>query len=380
MELVQRPYKHGDEIFINKLYKLITDRDRNFIQYRWEWLATWAGQGSIWLAFDKDREKGDQLLMQYSLIPTPLSVFGETYLAGKTENCMAHPDCRGTGIYFSHEQKYFEEAKKRFQIFFTTTGNVANGAPGAVRRKLGYRAFDSWITLYFLVDTKKVVQATSYGDMTSRRGESARGHIETIKPFYCSLFVPEQMAPGMSIVDEDSAPLKDIERLWDENKRFYGITVERSLLYLDWRINKNPYFQHQYLLYRESGVLKGYIIFYAHKKTTTRVVDIFAERKDIKIFRKMIKQLTVYAKKNQMEKIVCTTNTNNQFLRWAFYSCGFLSSIDIRKIAGLKKNENLSQKRPFHVFVSKPVLKKHANAYKARNWYMTELVFEGREN
>jgi len=380
MILVQRPYKPGDEVSINRLYKLLTGRKRSFNQYRWEWLDTWNGQGSIWLAFDEERKNGDQLIMQYSLIPTPLSVYGESFLAGKTENCMAHPDCRGKGIYFFHEQKYFEEAKKRFQIFFTTTGNVANGAPGAVRRKLGYRAFDSWINLYFLIDTKKSVQATRQGNMTGIRGDTAKGRRENVKTFYCSLFVPPQSATSMHIVDEERAPLKDIDRLWDENKGFYGITVERSLPYLDWRINKNPYFHHQYLLYRKSGLLKGYIIFYKHKKTSVRVVDIFAENKDIKIFRKMIKQLTVWAKKNQIEKIFCTTNQNNQFLRWAFYSCGFLSSIDIRKIAGLKNNENLSYKRPFHVFVSKPVLKQHASAYKARNWYMTELVFEGREN
>ena len=57
---------------------------------------------------------------------------------------MSHPDIRGTGIYFPHEKKYFELAKNRFKVFFTTAGDVAKGAPGRAREKLGYRAFDDW--------------------------------------------------------------------------------------------------------------------------------------------------------------------------------------------------------------------------------------------
>ena len=42
-----------------------------------EWINTWNGQGSIWLVFDDKRIADDQLIAQYSLIPTPLSFFGK---------------------------------------------------------------------------------------------------------------------------------------------------------------------------------------------------------------------------------------------------------------------------------------------------------------
>ena len=117
----------------------------------WEWVNTWDGQGGIWLVFDNERNSEDQLIAQYSLIPTPLSFFGKKYIAGKTENCMSHPDIRGKGIYFPHEKKYFEIAKNRFKVFFTTTGNVAKGTPGRIRKKLGYRAFDDWVSYRVLI-------------------------------------------------------------------------------------------------------------------------------------------------------------------------------------------------------------------------------------
>ncbi len=145
MNIISRKYHLGDEVQINGLYRLIAKKDRSIQEYLWEWINTWDGQGSIWLMLEKKKPKNKQIIGQYSLIPTPFSFWGKRYLAGKTENCMSHPDYRGTGIYFLHEKEYFEEAKKRFQLFFTTAGNAAKGAPGAVRRKLNYTAFDSWL-------------------------------------------------------------------------------------------------------------------------------------------------------------------------------------------------------------------------------------------
>ena len=379
MKIVKRHYMEGDENSINKLYKLITDRDRNIDQYKWEWVDTWNGQGSIWLAFDEHRENEDQLIMQYSLIPTPLSVYGESFLAGKTENCMSHPEIRGKGLYFKHEQEFFEEAKKRFHIFFTTTGNVANGAPGKVRLKLGYRAFDSWATLFFLTD-KKAVYNFDRSNLNAKTRNLIAHFLNFLLPIYFWVFVPKQFSTEMTIVSEDYAPLKDIDRLWERNKEFYGVTVERTFSYLDWRINKNPYFRHKYLIYKEDGVLNGYIIFYKYRETTVKVADIFAEKKNSKILKKLIKQLLVWARKNKTEKVVFTTSASNKELKRVFYTCGFLSFMNIRKVTRLKKKENLSQKRPFHVFISEPVLRRHPSASKACNWYMTELVFEGRKN
>ena len=154
MNIEKRLYQPGDEVNINKLYKLLTDRDRSIDEYLWEWINTWNGQGSMWLAFDKDREEGDKLIMQYSLIPTPFSFWGKSYLAGKTENCMCHPDLRGKGQFIPHEKESFEEAKKKYDLFFTTAGDEAKGTVGAIRRKLGYVAFDSWAYYTFYITNK----------------------------------------------------------------------------------------------------------------------------------------------------------------------------------------------------------------------------------
>ena len=64
MNFVSRKYESGDEIYINKLYKTISEIDRSTAEYKWEWVDTWAGKGSVWLLFDQEREENDQLICQ----------------------------------------------------------------------------------------------------------------------------------------------------------------------------------------------------------------------------------------------------------------------------------------------------------------------------
>ena len=381
MKLTQRPYQPGDEDRINQLYNRITGRGRSDAQYRWEWLETWKGPGSIWLGFDTERDKDDQLVLQYSLIPIPMSVWGEPFLAGKTENCMAHPVCRGTGVFYRHENKYFDEAKKQYQIFFTTAGEVTKGAVGAVRRKLGYQAFDGWVSLFFMIKGDRAARnaAGDPGDSTSRREGLFKKTARAVLPYYFSFFIPKRTDPRVTILEQDGAPLDQIQDLWEQNKQAYGVTIQRTRPYLDWRINRNPYFKHKYLIFEQDDRLKGYIIFYQTKGAIIRVADIFAEKKDKRVFKQMIKSLVRYAASNRVEQILCVTSSGNRFLRNIFMGCGFLRTVDFRLLLSRTTEKNLSIKRPFHVFAAKEVLEKYPRIYQPRDWYMTELIFEGVE-
>lgn len=378
MKLLQRKYQVGDERHINKLYKLISGRDRTLEQYRWEWIDTWDGQGSIWLGFDQDREKDDQLVMQYSLIPTPFSVWGNSHLAGKTENCMSHPDLRGTGLYFPHEQKYFEEAKNRFQIFFTTAGNVAKGAAGAVRRKLGYVAFDSWVEYFFLTDLQYAREM-----MFSRPDNKSRLYAGMVKLFsYFMLYFAvayfqtrtlKKTHFKMALFDINDAPLDKIEEMWNRNKELYGITVDRNRSYIAWRINQNPYFYYRYLTLYQDEKLVGYVIFYRTNNNNFRIEDILAEGKDDSIFMQLLSQMVLVGRREGVGAIVCSTLKGNKFLAEVFRKSYFLckESLSMKNIFSKKKEE-----KPFHVYVSEGITELQ-KAYEPSNWYITGLVKEG---
>ena len=223
----------------------------------WEWVNTWDGQGGIWLVFDNERNTEDQLIAQYSLIPTPLSFFGKKYIAGKTENCMSHPDIRGKGIYFPHEKKYFEIAKNRFKVFFTTTGNIAKGVPGRIREKLGYRAFDDWVSYRVLIKSQLPPDSLIPMFPSFIKKNQMLGRIFAY--FFSILLRGIHQPPKFTltnqikIFNDMDVSFSQIEDLWKRNKSRYGITVDRSALYLNWRLKDNPYHNHTFLCHYENG-------------------------------------------------------------------------------------------------------------------------------
>lgn len=377
MKLIQREYQAGDEICINKLYKLISDIDRNVQEHEWEWRKTWDGQGSMWLAFDEDRKEGDQLVMQYSLIPTPFSVWGNSYLAGKTENCMCHPDYRGKGIYFPHERKYFEEAKKRFQLFFTTTGNATKGAPGAVRRKLGYVALDAW-THYVFCIKRKYWKKILFPRLKKKKNISAMLAKLALMPIsyffslYFKFIFPQKPSGDFRIFNKNEAPLDEIENLWTRNKKFYMITVDRKSTYLDWRISRNPYFDYKYLFYYKENHLVGYAIFAMNKYNACEVTDIIVDNGDISLFKIIVNHLIWHVKKIGGDAVLCKTLLNNILLKKVFSETSFLNMYGIQRI--LERNEN---PLAFHAYISKEIENKN-DLLEPKSWYVTDLVTEGR--
>lgn len=380
MKIVKRQYRAGDEIQINRLYKLITNMDRSREEYRWEWLETWDGQGDIWLAFDEDRKEGDQLIMQYGLIPTPFSFWGEPYLAGKTENCMSHPDCRGAGVYLPHEKEGFEDAKRKFQVFFTTTGNRAKGAPGAVRRKLGYKGLDAWVEYFYLTDSDYIDRQITR--KLSKKWGSYAGLLKSISYLSAKLisayFRPASDPPigrgQIKLFDSRTVPLEQIEQFWNRNKGLYGITIDRTSAYLDWRINQNPCFNHRYLVICEGEKTIGYVIFYLNSNNVFRVVDVMADQKQVALFTRLFRELVAIARKEKVGAVVCSTVEGNTLLREVLRKSGFVC---LESLSFLKRQAAKTEEKPFLVYVSESI-PDYQRAYDPANWYITALVKEGR--
>ena len=343
----------------------------------WEWVNTWDGQGGIWLVFDNERNTEDQLIAQYSLIPTPLSFFGKKYIAGKTENCMSHPDIRGKGIYFPHEKKYFEEAKNRFKIFITTTGNVAKGTPGRIREKLGYCAFDDWISYRVLIKSQLpsddlIPMFPSFIAKNQMLGK--------ILAYFFSILlrgIPQPpnfiSANQLKIFNDVDVPISQIEDLWERNKSRYGITVDRSALYLNWRLKENPYHNHIFLCYYDNDKLIGYVVLVL-ELNTFHIIDIFANGKKKQIFRNLLNAVRKYAFQKGIVQVKCNTIKRSKFLVSVLKSAGFFN------MGGLL-NEYCRKKpikpKQLFIYISEEIDIKR-NLWNNESWYLTDLVKEGR--
>ena len=377
MHTISRHYRPGDEVQINRLYKSIAGRDRSVAEFAWEWLDTWTGQGSMNLVFDLDREEGDQLIAQYSLIPTPLSVWGRLTVAGKTENCMSHPDHRGSGLYSSHERECFEEEKKRYSFFFTTAGEVAGGAVGRVRVKLGYVAFDNWVKYTLWLRTGALreelrAMVAAKGRVGKALAPVLSGLLTTVLQAYSHLRRRRTCGYRVAIHGAADAPLEEIARLWERNRERYGITVDRSVKYLQWRIDDDPYIEHEYLTMHGDAGLLGYVIYYV-QRDTLYVVDILVDGTRTALFRHLLAALTRRSRELRVERIRCVTLRRSRLLPRRLRSAGFLDT------AVLWPTAFISSRRPRQFFLYIPEeLRDDPKVTDHAGWYITELVLEGR--
>lgn len=378
MNIIKRYYQPGDERDINRLYKIISGINRSVGEYQWEWIDTWDSKGSIWLAFDNGREKGDRLIMQFGLIPTPFSFWGENYQAGKTENCMSHPDCRGAGIYFPHEEEGFKVAQKRFQLFFTTDGNAGKGAAGAIRRKLGYIAFDSWSYYSFFLTSKYLKNLLlsrfkNFKKIPDLLTKFLAIFVSYFFAFYFRLCLPLKPSADIRVLNKNDVSLEEIENFWKRNKSLYMITVDRQSSYLEWRINKNPYFDYKYVVYYKDNQIIGYAIISLNKNNACMIEDILVEKRDSTVFDTIISYVIWHAKENMGADVVsCNTLTGNKMLKAVFIKNKFIDIEKLRRIIERKKTI-----KAFHLYVT-PDVQNKKDIFDPQNWYITDLVSEGR--
>ena len=376
MHTISRPYQPGDEVQINRLYRSITGRDRSAAEFAWEWLDTWAGQGSMNLVFDLDREEGDQLIAQYSLIPTPLSVWGRPTVAGKTENCMSHPDHRGSGLYFSHERECFEMEKKKYSFFFTTRGQVAGGAVGRVRMKLGYVAFDDWVNYALWLRTGTLRE--ELGAIVAAKGTVGKalapvlsGLLATVLQTYSHLRRRRTCGYRVAVHSTADAPLAEIASLWERNREHYGISVDRTVTYLQWRIDSDPHVEYAYLTMYGSDGLLGYLI-YVVQGDTLHVVDILVDGTRTALFRHLLAALARRSRELRVDRIKCLALRRSCLLPRRLRSAGFLDTAVLSPAAFIRS----SRPRQFFLYIPEE-LRGDPRVSDRANWYITELVLEG---
>jgi hypothetical protein len=376
LQTISRPYEPGDEVEIDRLYLSITGRDRSPAEFAWEWLDTWAGRGSMNLLFDLERDEGDRLIAQYSLIPTPLSVFGRPMLAGKTENCMSHPVCRGTGLYTAHEREWFEKEKERFSFFFTTAGQVTGGAVGKVRVKLGYVPFDDWAnhTLWLRTgalrgELRGIVAAK--GRVGRALAPAASAVLAAVLQAYSRLRRRRACGYRAAALAAADAPLDEIAALWARNNDAHGISVDRTAAYLKWRVNDDPHLRHEYVTMAGPKGLLGYAVFFVQGETM-HVVDVLVDGARADLFRHLLAAVVRRARELGAARVQCLALRHSRLLPRLLRSAGFVDTAVLSPAAYFRRT------RPRHFFLYIPEeLRGDPRVTDPADWYITELVLEG---
>ena len=364
--LTSRKYKPGDETQINALYKLLTGRERDVIQYSWEWLDNPYKKESIWVI----EEDSERIVGHHGLIPTPMNVLNKSVLAGKTENTMMHPEYRGKRAYFPFEKKFIKEAEKIYQLLFTTTGK---GAPGRIREKLGYQLIGYWDIYRCYFSFKRMKTSKSNKNQTKlqfivqQKLLSSICAILKIYNFFGNIkYQSKKIKFELNINKNESNIIENIENLWLDNKQYYANTIDRKKQYLNWRINKNPYHTHIFITLKKNNEFLGYIIALIRDGKNVEIVDIFVKKNEPIYFKILINECASWAKNTGLEYVECSVIGKNMSLQKALLQNSFI-------------NIGRYIKQPFYLkYLDKLKLQDEKMIYDPSKWYITGLVFEGR--
>ena len=167
------------------------------------------------------------------------------------------------------------------------------------------------------------------------------------------------------------APLEEIAGLWERNRERYGISVDRSVGYLRWRINDDPHIEHEYLtMYGDDGLL-GYVIYFV-QRDTLHVVDILVDGAHTALFRHLLAALVRRSRELRVDRIKCLALRRSGLLPRRLRSAGFLDTAALSPAAFIRS----PPPRQFFLYIPEelrgdPRVTDHAN------WYITELVLEG---
>lgn len=373
--ITSRHFIETDEEELNALYNLVAGRSRTIQQFRWEWLNSPEGWGSMWLMVDNNLSV---IIGHHGLIPLKFNYFENTIMAGKTENTVMHPQYRGKGIYQAFEVKFLEEARDKFQLLFTTAGSKE---AGSIRVKLGYVIVGGYDNFIKVIDwrgsskwvtgiVKIVVHNISIA--TLLRWAYRLGSIFLIPFFHGSGSIDKEII--LEKIGEINLVADEWDNFWQLNKENYAITVDRSSRYLKWRIFDNPNLVNDFYLARLQGNIVGYIITREFGENGATIVDIIAQNNSSVIFNTILDRIVGILRQKGTSVVHMITLHSKDVLNEALKGNGFISFHVLEQIV-----TRFFKNRP-SVLMAK-VLFDGLDVTKAsdpNHWYFTDILSEGR--
>lgn len=108
--------------------------------------------------------------------------------------------------------------------------------------------------------------------------------------------------------------------LAEENRGEFGICLERSAAYLNWRYVDNPLARHEIVTARRDGRLVGYIV-WTQAGEDAAIVDLFGQ-KDRSVMRCLVAQVTALARERGVQTLSVSMNEGHPWLS-LFSEMGF---------------------------------------------------------
>ena len=242
--------------------------------------------------------------------------------------------------------------------------------------KLGYVAFDNWAnyTLWLQMsalreDLDSILAARAGPARSWRPRRAACWRRSCRRTATCGGHGPA--ASGWRCTARPMRRWKRSRPSGSATAPHYGITVDRSVGYMRWRVNDDPHVEHGYLTVHGDDGLLGYAIAFV-QGDTLHVVDVLVDGARTELFRDLFAAMIRWGRDLGVTRIKCLVLRRSVLLPRRLRSAGFVDTSALAPGALLRK----PPPRQFFVYIPKELRGDPAVTDNA-NWYITALVLEG---
>jgi hypothetical protein len=277
-----RTFTPGDEISFLSLWKSAFKQEMSLPYFYWKYLENPFGC-QIFLC---EEESSGKIIAFFAGVPYKANYKGTIINITQLMDSMSHPLYRGTGLFVSTAQFFFEHYGQRREY------NYYYGFPGIFHFKLGNKYLN-----YNRVSNPVFLSYRFTKDNVS--GQLFQGRIDRVFEINT-----------------------DFNDLFKTCLSDYPFSVIRNKDFLDWRFINHPEKKYEIWGYysKVSDKLKGYIVFSRENKVA-QIVDIFVVHSK-EIIKDFILQLRQMLHKGRIRKIQVLL-PDNHFITHTLFSLGF---------------------------------------------------------
>ena len=241
---------------LNDAYNRVINRSRTMEQYFWQWVNTPFDTSESWVI---EHVASHEIVGHHGVMYLPFAQQGNSVSVGKTENSFVLPGHKGKLFYPGFERIALNEMKDRFTYIFTTASNVSDGAVGLLRKRLGYVPVGK-TACFGLSLSQSAIKKLSLRHFPSLFFLAVPLALFHSIVQWTVLLVGYVRARNVCATPLTWESVDEVGAFWRNHRRFYGITPDRTSVYLSWRFAENPHKEYTLVRLTENSKVLGYAV------------------------------------------------------------------------------------------------------------------------
>jgi|GEM_PF-4943800 len=228
-----RRFETSDVGDVVKLLKLVFERPFSTEWWNWKYRLNpagfWGDKGDIWVAESANGE----IIGHWAVMPEKIKFSSKTITVAQGVDAATHPSYRRLGINRTLTGKVFSDVQSRYSLFFGFPRDILY----KYRSKHGWKCLPLPEFLNFL-NCDRPLKSLFKNSFLVWSGKIALRTYQSGKKFLSGTFARRSTMSDVEIKKIDEFP-DEIDDFWENVRSQYGMCIERTTAFLNWRFSRH---------------------------------------------------------------------------------------------------------------------------------------------